>query len=155
MVENLLKEIKNINPEILNRPMDRWFAPDMRFVKETYWQDSASVNIFRVTGTQHDYNYIGLSWIEFLEQGKRMPLNLNWFKTNPDYYHQTNKKIPSMYYQSINGGDMYVGGDGNHRTAICKAFFYLTGETTIHGVTVTDYRIDNELKKYSRIFNKL
>ena len=144
-INNLLVEIKSANPEILNRPIDKWTAPDMRFVKETYWQDSASVNIFRVKGTQHP-DYAGLSWLDFLEKGKRMSLNLNWLKTNPDYYRQTDKKIPSMYYQSIDGGELYVGGDGNHRTAICKAFFYLTGETTLHGVTVTDYRIDNELK---------
>ena len=145
MVNDLLKEIKDVNPEILNRPIDKWTAPDMRFVKELYWQDSASVNIFRVKGTQHP-DYAGLTWLEFLETGKRMALNLNFFKTNPDYYRQTEKKIPSMYYQSIDGGELYIGGDGNHRTAICKAFFYLTGETTLHGVTVTDYRMDNELK---------
>ena len=145
MVNDLLKEIKDVNPEILNRQIDKWTAPDMRFVKESFWQDSASVNIFRVKGTQHP-DYAGLTWLEFLETGKRMALNLNFFKTNPDYYRQTEKKIPSMYYQSIDGGELYVGGDGNHRTAICKAFFYLTGETTLHGVTVTDYRMDNELK---------
>ena len=144
-INDLLEEIKNLNPEILNRQIDKWTAPDMRFVKETYWQDSASVNIFRVKGTQHP-DYAGLTWIEFLEKGKRMALNLGLFKTNPDYYRQTDKKIPSMYYQSIDGGELYVGGDGNHRTAICKAFFYLTGETTLHGVTATDYRMDNELK---------
>ena len=145
MFNDLLKEIKEANPEILNRPIDKWTAPDMRFVKESFWQDSASVNIFRVKGTQHP-DYAGLTWLEFLETGKRMALNLNFFKTNPDYYRQTEKKIPSMYYQSIDGGELYIGGDGNHRTAICKAFFYLTGETTLHGVTVTDYRMDNELK---------
>ena len=145
MVNDLLKEIKDVNPEILNRQIDKWTAPDMRFVKESFWQDSASVNIFRVKGTQHP-DYAGLTWLEFLETGKRMALNLNFFKTNPDYYRQTEKKIPSMYYQSIDGGELYIGGDGNHRTAICKAFFYLTGETTLHGVTVTDYRMNNELK---------
>ena len=144
-INNLLEEIKNLSPEILNRQIDRWTAPDMRFVKETYWQDSASINIFRVKGTQHP-DYTGLTWLEFLEKGKRMALNLSLFKTNPDYYRQTDKKIPSMYYQSIDGGELYVGGDGNHRTAVCKAFFYLTGETMLHGVTVTDYRIDGELK---------
>ena len=144
-INNLSEEIKSANPKILNRHIDKWTAPDMRFIKETYWQDSASVNIFRVKGTQHP-DYAGLSWIDFLEKGKRMELNLNWLKTNPDYYRRTDKKIPSMYYQSIDGGELYVGEDGNHRTAICKAFFYLTGETTLRGVTVTDYRIDNELK---------
>ena len=147
-IENLLLEIKSDSPEILTQPLLKWNAAETEpylFVKEKFWQDSASVNVFRVVGTQHP-DYTGMSWIEFLEKGKRMGINLSLFRENPDYYLRTEKKVPGMYYQSIDGGVLYVGGDGNHRTAIAKAFFYLTGQTTLHGVTVTDYRIDGEMK---------
>ena len=149
MIKNLLEEIKEANPEILNRPIDKWTAPDMRFVKELYWQDSASVNIFRVKGTQHP-DYAGLeSWVKLLEVGKRMYLNLPLFKQNPGYYYEKTKKIPSMYYQNINFGDYYIGADGNHRTAIAKAAFFLDKtDGLIHGVTVSSYRVDLDFKKH-------
>ncbi len=144
-MSDLLDKIKNANPEILNRTIRKWNDFPFAFVKEKYWQDAGSVNIFRVVGTEHP-DYAGLTWLSFLELGKRMYLNLDLFDKNPGYYRETIKKIPSMYYQSIDGGDLYIGGDGNHRTAIAKAAFFLTGETTLHGVTVTDYRIDGEMK---------
>ncbi|MHB1600057.1 MAG: hypothetical protein ACYCSB_01440 [bacterium] len=149
MIDNLLLEVKKANPEILNRTIREWYTSEieiMPFVKEKYWQDAGSVNIFRIVGTQHP-DYAGLTWLSFLGLGKRMYLNLDLFDKNPGYYRQTEKKIPSIYYQSIDGGDLYVGGDGNHRTAIAKAAFFLTGETMIHGVTITDYRIDWKLKE--------
>lgn len=148
-MSDLITEIKKINPEILNRKILKWDVNEleiMPFVKEKYWQDAGSVNIFRVVGTEHP-DYIGLTWLSFLELGKRMYLNLDLFDKNPGYYRETIKKIPSMYYQSIDGCDLYVAGDGNHRTAIAKAAFFLTGETTLHGITITDYRIDWKLKE--------
>ena len=148
-MSDLITEIKKINPEILNRKILKWDVNEpeiMPFIKEKYWQDAGSVNIFRVVGTEHP-DYAGLTWTSFLELGKRMYLNLNLLKENPGYYRQTEKKIPSIYYQSIDGGDLYVGGDGNHRTAIAKAAFFLTGETMLHGVTVTDFRIDWKAKE--------
>ena len=145
-MSDLLDKIKNANPEILNRTIRKWNDFPFAFVKEKYWQDAGSVNIFRIVGTEHP-DYAGLTWLSFLELGKRMYLNLDLFDKNPGYYRETQKKIPSMYYQSIDGGDLYIGGDGNHRTAIAKAAFFLTGETTLHGVTVTDYRIDWKFKE--------
>ena len=145
-MSDLLDKIKNANPEILNRKIRKWNDFPFTFVKEKYWQDAGSVNIFRIVGTEHP-DYAGLTWLSFLELGKRMYLNLDLFDKNPGYYRETIKKAPSMYYQSIDGGDLYVGGDGNHRTAIAKAAFFLTGETTLHGVTVTDYRIDWKFKE--------
>lgn len=146
-MSDLITEIKKINPEILNREIRKWGESGiMPFVKEKYWQDAGSVNVFRVAGTEHP-DYAGLTWLSFLELGKRMYLNLDLAGKNPGYYRETQKKAPSMYYQSIDGGDLYVAGDGNHRTAIAKAAFFLTGETTLHGVTITDYRIDWKLKE--------
>ena len=145
-MSNLLEKIKNANPEILNREIRKWDDFPFAFVKEKYWQDAGSVNIFRIVGTEHP-DYAGLTWLSFLELGKRMYLNLDLLDKNPGYYRETIKKIPSMYYLSIDGGDLYIGGDGNHRTAIAKAAFFLTGETMLHGVTVTDYRIDWKFKE--------
>jgi hypothetical protein len=103
--------------------------------------------VFSVTGTQHA-DYAGLpTWIRLLEVGKRMPRNLRLFQENPDYYYQDIKKQPSMYYQTVDGKDYYVGADGNHRTAIAKAAFFLDkSKTLLHGVTVNSYIVDYELK---------
>jgi len=157
-VNNLTEEIRLIDPDILTQKIQKWdkmeFLNLLPFVKEHYWQNNASINVFRVVGTQHP-DYIGLTWLDLLEQGKRMPLNLRLYKENPGYYYETVKKEPTMYFQSIDGGDLYIGADGNHRTCIAKAVFYLTGETTLHGVTVDDYRVDWRLKEFYDRLNTL
>jgi len=56
-----------------------------------------------------------------------MELNLSLLRENPDYYFEAKKKEPPIYYKSIDGGDLYIGEDGNHRTCIAKALFYLEG----------------------------
>lgn len=146
----LVDNIKSVNPDILNRKIKLWdkegFSELQPFIKERFWQDSTSVNIFRVVGTQHP-DYAGLTWLEFLEKGKRMSLNLNLFESNPAYYDESKKKEPSMYYQSIDGGELYIADDGNHRTCIAKCAFYLSGNSVLHGITLYDYRIDWELKQ--------
>ena len=152
MINNLLNEIKSANPDILNQQIKSW--DDLRFnqiepfLVEKRWEDSTSVNVFSVTGTQHP-DYAGLnSLIRLLEVGKSMYLNLPLFKQKPEYYFEKIKKIPSMYYLSINGGEYYIGADGNHRTAIAKAAFFLD-ETDgfLHGVTLNSFKADLELKK--------
>ena len=152
MINNLLEEIKSSNPEILNQKIKSWddlgFAQIQPFLKENRWEDSTSVNVFSVTGTQHP-DYAGLpSWIKLLEVGKRMYLNLPLFKQKPEYYFEKTKKIPSMYYLCINGGEYYIGADGNHRTAIAKAAFFLEQtDGFLNGVTVNSFKADLELKK--------
>jgi hypothetical protein len=116
------------------------------FIKQHYWCDSTSVNIFRVVGTQHP-DYAEMSWIKLLEKGKRMHLNLRLYAENPGYYYEDIKKEPPMYFKSIDGDNLYIGEDGNHRTCIARCVFYLAGRTTLHGVTVNDYRIDWDFKK--------
>lgn len=152
---NLFKTISEANPDILRRDIKKWdkaeFAHVEPFVRQKYWHSNASINVFRVVGTQHP-DYIGLTWLEFLEKGKRMRLNLGLFDENPGYYVATEKKEPTMYYQSLDGGDLYVADDGNHRTCIAKAHFYLTGQTVLHGVELRDYRVDWELK---RLFDEM
>ncbi len=145
----LYRDISAASPEILQRKILPWDMNEFNnlrpFCKEMYWHYNASINVFRVVGTQHP-DYIGLTWLDFLDKGKRMSLNLGLHETNPGYYRDTSAKMPTMYYQSIDGGDIFIGGDGNHRTAIAKAAFFLTGETTLHGVSLSDYRIDWALK---------
>jgi len=125
-------------------------CPDLKelesFVVSHYWSDSDSVNVFLVSGTVHpDYNN-GISWIDLILYGKRMPLNLRLLKENPDYYFETRKKEPVIHYIKIND-DIFVGRDGNHRTAIAKVLFYYTGYTVLHGIEFEEYRVDLELKK--------
>ncbi len=96
-VNNLTEEIRLIDPDILTQKIQKWdkmeFLNLLPFVKEHYWQNNASINVFRVVGTQHP-DYIGLTWLDLLEQGKRMPLNLRLYKENPGYYYETVKKNP-------------------------------------------------------------
>lgn len=147
---SLYQNITDVNPDILNRKLEKWDVGEFQkispFVIEHYWHSNASINVFRVIGTQH-LDYVGLTWLEFLKVGKRMSLNLKLHETNPQYYYAANKKDPTMFYKSVDGGDFYVGDDGNHRTCIAKADFFLSGKTVLHGVTVDDYRIDWALKK--------
>lgn len=119
----------------------------MPFVTSHYWSDRHSINVFSVTGTAHP-DYIGLTWQEFLEQGKRMPVNRGLLQSNPGYYHQTAIRHPSMLYVSLDGKRWYVNGDGNHRTCLARFHFERLNaqghpsQTMIHGVHVDDYRVD-------------
>lgn len=102
---------------------------------------SASVNVFRVVGTRHP-SYAGGSWYDLLGKGVRMDQNLALFRDNPGYYLETGPKEPYMQYVSLDGGDMYVGDEGNHRSCIARYYFSTQGLTMLHGVTLLDYRID-------------
>lgn len=117
------------------------------FVRSHFWSDRHSLNVFNVVGTAHP-DYQGLSWIEFLAQGRRMRENQRLLQANPGYYFETTVKAPSMLYVSLNGKHWYVNGDGNHRTCLARFHFDRlatlgdAAQTMIHGVTVDDYRID-------------
>lgn len=131
----------------------------MPFVRSHYWSDRHSVNVFSVVGTAHP-DYIGLSWEEFLREGKRMKVNQHLLQTNPQYYFETGVKQPSMLYVSLNGKHWYVNGDGNHRTCLARFHFERMSalgrdpqtQTMVHGVTVDDYRVDWKLVD---VFHKL
>lgn len=147
---DLVKKVTLTAPEILSKKILIWdkneFVRLQPFIKEHYWVGNATINVFRVAGTQHP-DYIGMTWIEFLQKGKRMGLNLGLFEQNPGYYREFTKKEPTMYFQSIDGGELFIGQDGNHRTAIARAAFYLSGDPNLYGVEVNDYRIDWAIKK--------
>jgi len=124
------------------RPWDEGlFQRVHAFVTDKYWSGQHSINVFSVVGTQHP-DYIGLTWLEFLQRGKRMRENLRLHAVNRDYYFDTAVKQPSMYYVSLDGLRWYVAGDGNHRTCIARFDFHRVGATMLHGVHLEDYRVD-------------
>ena len=125
-------------------PGDDWLESRKAFVTSHYWADSASINIRRVIGTDHP-DYQGQTWGWFLRNGKRMGVNIPLLHDNPDYYHETVRKEPPMFYISVNGHDWFVHGDGNHRTCIARFYLEGLGLHTLHGVSVNDYRIDHAL----------
>lgn len=111
------------------------------YIFEEQRHGSASVNVFRVVGTRHP-DYANKSWLDLLMNGRRMMVNLPLFQEKPEYYLETGAKEPYMHYRSIDGGDVYIGDEGNHRTCIARFNFFTRGLTTLHGITLDDYRID-------------
>lgn len=124
-----------------------WDENDFRtrepFVIEKYWSSQHSVNVFEVVGTAHP-DYQGMTWIEFLAQGKRMRKNLLLQQDNPEYYLDEIVKLPTMYYIEIDNSGWHVNGDGNHRTCIARFMFHGMGRTMLHGVNVESYRTDQK-----------
>ncbi len=122
------------------------------FAISCYWNDSATLNVFQVKGTDHP-DYQGQTWNWFIQHGKRMNLNLPLQESNRKYYMEAEKKKePPMFYISINGHDWYVYGDGNHRTCIARFDFHFNGLTELHGLTITDWRFDYV---FSRAYERL
>ncbi len=119
------------------------------FITATYWCDQESINVHRVIGTQHP-DYQGKTWLEFLNGGKRMDINLPLHRSNPGYYLDTERKLPSMHYVSLDGLSYYVSVDGNHRSCIAKFDFHYNGRTMLHGVTVVRHQVDRAFYQYYR-----
>lgn len=115
------------------------------FVTAECWHANGSINVFEVAGTRHP-DYQEMTWIEFLDKGKRMGLNLSYFEDNRNYYLGEAKKEPTMSYLKLDG-KLYIDADGNHRTCISRFFFYNIGRTHLHGVEVREYVIDEHLIK--------
>ncbi|EIJ75181.1 MAG: hypothetical protein C75L2_00020079 [Leptospirillum sp. Group II 'C75'] len=141
------------------RPFDEdLFQESLPFVRRRYWCDSGSVNVFRIVGTRHP-DYKNMNWLWMIENGKRMPENLELHRSNPGYYLETVRKVPEMTYITMDGLDFYVSTDGNHRSAIARFDFHYRGITTLHGVSIEDVRVDRELfegyRKISRLIRDL
>ena len=115
------------------------------FTRRQYWCDAASINVFLVIGTQHP-DYAGLTWLEFLEKGKRMRGNLMEHKANPGYYLETEPKRPGIFFETFNGHDYYVTEDGNHRTCIARFAAFNDNRCLLHGVNVIERHIDWEMR---------
>lgn len=108
--------------ERMERPPEEFMK---QFVSREIIFPRASVIPRTVQGTYHP-EYQGLTWLEFLRRGKRMDLNLRLLAENPWYYLSVEPKVPTMYYVAW-GERIFIGDDGNHRTAIARAFFAALG----------------------------
>lgn len=133
---------------------DDAFRSAQPFVVECYWNGQQSINVFDVVGTSHP-DYAGLSWLEFLRTGKRMKLNLALFRDNPVYYLSDEIKMPHMQYISVDDDLLFVGNDGNHRTAIARFFFHELGRTMLHGVSLYRYRTDRRARELAQAATKV
>ena len=147
----LLDQIHVMPPHWANdtiRPFDEdLFREGLPFVSRRYWCDSASVNVFRIVGTTHEF-YWNKPWLWMLEKAQRISSNLREYEKNSDYYLQTGKKN-DLSYITMNGLDYYIR-EGNHRSTIARFDFHYRGLTTLHGVTVEDVRIDREMFRLYR-----
>ena len=108
--------------------------------------DDAPLNLFQGVGTRHpDYN--GMTWLEFLEHGRHMPANRQWWADNPGYYTEPGRKRPAMSFISLDGTDGYVDADGEHRTCIARFDFDHRVLRTLTGLSLTDWRFDEVFKE--------
>lgn len=113
------------------------------FTTEKLWSGSVDVDLERVKGTLHP-DYVGMSWGEFLQKGKRMGPNLSMLEANPGYYLSKGHKEPTMSYV-VHDGDYWVYTDGNHRTCIGRFYLDLMGrETVLSGVETWEVKLDLE-----------
>ena len=114
------------------------------FTIERRWKGSTNVDLERVKGTVHP-DYVGMTWGEFLQKGKRMKHNLSMLEANPGYYLDEGHKEPTMSYLVHDGG-YWVYADGNHRTCIGRFYLDLIGtETKLKGVEIWEVELDLEV----------
>lgn len=147
----LLDRVAADPPPWATAPLLAWDDQALRrgepFLRQKYWTNRATINVFRVIGTQHPA-YQGLTWAEFLACGPRMARNLALYAENSGYYTTESAKEPPMYYLTRDGGlSYYVAEDGNHRSAIARFDCWYRQDRLLRGVTVTDLRIDEELAR--------
>ena len=132
------------------RPFDEnLYRESLPFARQRSWCDCVSVNVFKIVGTDHD-SYKNKTWDWMIKNAKKISSNLKEYEWNPDYYLQTVKK-KDMVFQTLDGSDYFIR-QGNHRSTIARFDFHYRGATTLHGVTVDDVRIDQEM---FRLFREL
>lgn len=149
-----LRVIKNPPPWAFDsiQPWDtQYLSRAGTFLRRHYWTSQGSVNVFRVVGTDCQ-QYQNCSWLDFLTSGKKMNINLSLQNKQPEYYRDIAVKLPTIYFNTFDGIDYYIGSDGNHRTCLAKFMFYETGETQLHGVTINHYDID---EAFYRLYREL
>lgn len=140
LIERVELEKPHIAEDIILELTDNELKRAEQFSSSVSWVQSSSVNVFDVCGTLHP-DYCNKSWLNLLQNGKRMKENLRLLNENTGYYCETKYKS-QMAYIKIDD-KIYIGRDGNHSTCIAKFLFFFEGITTIHGVTVEEYNIDD------------
>lgn len=106
-------------------------------------QCSATIDARNIVGTAHP-DYKGMSWADLIRYGKRMHINIPLLKENPKYYVEEKLKEPTMLLTQIDD-DIYIDGDGNHRSALAKFIFEGSGYFELHGVTLTAHQTDRKI----------
>lgn len=141
------EQVQRNMPQWANEPLRAWnaaeFAAMSDFITEHYWTGQGSINVFRIVGTDHP-QYAGMSWLELLERGKRMDINIPLVEKNPGYYTQAEQLHAGMSFVSTDGIHWYVSADGNHRSCLARFLFHLQGEerTQLHNVAQSIYHAD-------------
>lgn len=139
------EQVQRDMPQWANDPLLAWdataFAAMSDFITEHYWTGQGSINVFRIVGTDHP-QYAGMTWLELLERGNRMDINIPLLEKNPGYYTQAEQQHAGMSFVSTDGVDWYVSTDGNHRSCLARFLFHLQGRsahsfTTWHRVFIT------------------
>ena len=133
-------------PDWARRPLRAWNRDELArrepFITATEWQAAADIELPELAGTAHP-DYAGLSCVELLERGKRMPANLTLAAQNPGYYTAPGPKLPTMDYVGYADGPLFIGGDGNHRSAIASCLLPLDhGIHRLTGVEIRRHRYD-------------
>jgi len=150
LLDKVVRDLPAPMTEVIEPFDQRVFELERKFCIEERWSDNATVNVFKVEGMRLS-DYIGLSWLEFLQDGGRMDLNLRLFAENPVYYQEKRKKEPTMHYIRWNNR-LYVYGDGNHRTCIARAYLHFLGIRELHGIDLTEYQVNyRALKTYENL----
>jgi len=144
--ENLIEHVKKNNNPYLNLTIEA-FPEDLissPFVTRERWEVNKTVDVFEIVGIAHP-DYIGLSWIDMLKEGKRMStVNLPLLEKNPEYYLENDPKNPAIEYTKIND-EIYISGDGYHRTSIAKVLLYFLGQIQFSGVKCREIEVDLRL----------
>ncbi|KAE9673244.1 hypothetical protein GP720_25060, partial [Escherichia coli] len=85
MTVSLLARVQANVPVWAHEQLATWdaaeFAAMSDFITEHYWTGQGSINVYRIVGTDHP-QYAGMTWLELLERGKRMDINIPLLEKN-------------------------------------------------------------------------
>ncbi|EFC4831988.1 hypothetical protein [Salmonella enterica] len=160
MTVSLLARVQANVPVWAHEQLAAWdaaeFAAMSDFITEHYWTGQGSINVYRIVGTDHP-QYAGMTWLELLERGKRMDINIPLLEKNPGYYTQAEQQHAGMSFVSTDGIHWYVSADGNHRSCLARFLFHLQGEgrTQLHNVAQSVYHTDREFRSACREIHNL
>lgn len=146
MTHALARRLAAGAPDWANRPMLAWDRDELSrrrpFVTAIEWHSCATIDLPGIVGTAHP-DYAGMSRTRLLEHGKRMPHNLARAAENPGYYTDDGPKLPLMHYVGYAGRPLFVGRDGNYRTAIASCLLPLDhGTQHLAGVAIQRHHHD-------------